>query len=75
MYCNAFAAPPTQISLPNITIEKPSNVTIPIGTNGTYTITVKNTGGAPAPDTGVTELLPPVAASSVVAVLYYSLRH
>jgi uncharacterized repeat protein (TIGR01451 family) len=44
---------------PDITISKPSNVTIPIGSPGNYTVTVNNTGGAPAPNVTLVEVLPP----------------
>jgi uncharacterized repeat protein (TIGR01451 family) len=44
---------------PDVTISKPPAVNITIGSNGTYTVTVNNTGGAPAPNTVVTEVLPP----------------
>ena len=51
---------PLQTALfPDVTISKPPTVSIPIASNGTYTVTVNNTGGAPAPNTVVVEVLPP----------------
>jgi uncharacterized repeat protein (TIGR01451 family) len=44
---------------PDVTITKPPNVTIPIGSPGNYTVTVNNTGGAPAPNVTLVEVLPP----------------
>jgi uncharacterized repeat protein (TIGR01451 family) len=44
---------------PDVSISKPPTISIPIGTNGNYTITVNNTGDVPAPNVTVVELLPP----------------
>jgi uncharacterized repeat protein (TIGR01451 family) len=45
--------------LSNVIISKPPTISLPIGTNGNYTITVNNTGDAPAPNVTVVEVLPP----------------
>ena len=51
---------PQQLTLsPDVVIVKPPTVSIPIGSNGTYTVTVNNTGGGPADNTVVVEVLPP----------------
>jgi uncharacterized repeat protein (TIGR01451 family) len=44
---------------PDVVISKPPSITVPIASNASYTITVNNTGGAPAPNTVVVEVLPP----------------
>jgi uncharacterized repeat protein (TIGR01451 family) len=50
---------PQTALFPDVTITKPPNVTIPIGSPGNYTVTVNNTGGAPAPNVTLVEVLPP----------------
>jgi uncharacterized repeat protein (TIGR01451 family) len=55
-----FAGCLLQITLyPDVTISKPPAVSIPIASNGNYTVTVENDGAVVAPNTVVTEELPP----------------
>jgi uncharacterized repeat protein (TIGR01451 family) len=56
----AAAAAVLQIAMLHfITIAKPPSVSLPIGTNGNYTITVNNTGAEPVTNVTVVEVLPP----------------